>query len=267
MVRLLKQIFIFTLALWVGWGSLLPSARAATLPLPDGQYPVQQATYDDGDGSYRLMLLNTPAGQGSVITLDQLPMARLGDEAIAQGEKARLTVEKQTPVLYLSEDFRIEYVHNVPETPSTQAPGQPQTVIVHRESSFWTPFAGALAGQMVGNLLFSPHYYVPPVYQPGVPLVGYGGYGTSYGAAVRSYQKQYRQAPAAIQNQQRFRSTGQFNRPGQSRSSNLKSSGSGFGSSNLRTSNGETPRRIASPNRFGSGVGSRGMSRGFSRRR
>ena len=40
------------------------SSKPAVLnsQLSDGKYPIQQATYDDVDGIYSLMLLNTPAG-------------------------------------------------------------------------------------------------------------------------------------------------------------------------------------------------------------
>jgi len=44
--------------------------------------------------------------------------------------------------------------------------------------SFWAPFAGAAAGimgQAIGNALFRPQYYVPPVYQPGASVLrGFG---------------------------------------------------------------------------------------------
>ncbi|MDY7013845.1 MAG: hypothetical protein SVX43_09670, partial [Cyanobacteriota bacterium] len=155
------------------------STVAYNSPLPsDGQYPVQQATYNDADGSYELMLLNTPAGTPPVFRTQQLQMARLNDDQIAAGEKTYLKVEDRQPVLYLTEDFRIEYVHNVTETQTNPQTGQPETVIVRRESSFWTPFAGAIAGQMVANALFTPRYYVPPVYTGGT-LRGYGGYGNT----------------------------------------------------------------------------------------
>ncbi|MFM6900406.1 MAG: hypothetical protein ACKPKF_25165, partial [Microcystis panniformis] len=38
------------------------SVRRESNQVSSGRYEVQQATYDDGDGTYTLMLLNTPAG-------------------------------------------------------------------------------------------------------------------------------------------------------------------------------------------------------------
>ncbi|MDY7013617.1 MAG: hypothetical protein SVX43_08420, partial [Cyanobacteriota bacterium] len=175
------------------------------------------------------------------------------------------------PVLYLTEDFRIEYVHNVTETQTNPQTGQPETVIVRRESSFWTPFAGAIAGQMVANALFTPRYYVPPVYTGGT-LRGYGGYGNTYDRAVQQYQSRYNAPPAAVKNRQTFRTTGNAkNTPSSatrnSRSNNSRSTGSGYGSSTLRRSNkaGSTNRR--SGGSFGSGSKSRPARRSGSRRR
>ncbi len=90
--------------------------------------------------------------------------------------------------MYLTEDFKIEYVHTVTETQTNPQTGQTQTVVVRRESNFWTPFAGALAGQALGSLLFRPQYYVPPMYQPGGVMTGYGGYGNTYTQASERYQ-------------------------------------------------------------------------------
>lgn len=193
-----------------------PQAR-----LSDGQYLLQQASYDDGDGSYTLMLLDTAPGEASVFRSMNLPMARLTDEEVAAGQKSYLKVEKGQPSLHLSEDFRIEYVHNVTETQVNPQTGEREVVVVRQEPSFWTPFAGALAGQALGNLLFRPHYYFPPVYQPGVPLTGYGSYGRTYGQAVQQYQSRYQAPPAEVRNRQ-FRTTGRLRSPGSS---------SGFGSS------------------------------------
>ena len=97
-----------------------------------------------------------------------LPLARLTDEEISAGKSSELRVENGQPALYLTPDFRIEYVHNVTATQTDPQTGQEEVVIVRQEPSFWTPFAGALAGQAIGSLLFRPQYYMPPLYQPGV---------------------------------------------------------------------------------------------------
>jgi hypothetical protein len=190
----------------------LVAAQIQPVRLSDGIYPVQQATYDDGDGSYRLMLLNTAPGETSLFQIDNLPMARLTDEEIAAGQQSYLKLEQGQPSLHLSEDFRIEYIHNVTEEQTNPQTGERDVVVVRQEPSFWTPFAGALAGQAIGSLLFTPRYYVPPIYQPGVPLRGYGGYGRTYGQAVQQYQSRYNAPPAAVRNRQ-FRTTGRLRSP------------------------------------------------------
>jgi len=73
---------------------------------------VQQATFNDADGEYSLILLNTPAGTPTFRTTN-LQMARLTDEEIKAGQKSYLKVENGQPALYLTEDFKIEYVHAV----------------------------------------------------------------------------------------------------------------------------------------------------------
>jgi len=82
--------------------------RQQQLPqLKDGQYPVQQATFNDG-GEYSLILLNTR--HPPTFRTTNLQMARLTDEEIKAGQK-NLKVENGQPALYLTEDFKIEYVH------------------------------------------------------------------------------------------------------------------------------------------------------------
>ena len=245
-----------------------PNITAAPTPLAEGKYPVQQATYNDANGEYSLILLNTPPGNPPVYRTTDLQMARLTDEEIEAGTKAYLQVKDNQGVMYLTEDFKIEYVHNVVETQTNPQTGQQETVIVRRESSFWTPFAGALAGQFVGNLLFSPQYYVPPVYQPGVLMTGYGGYGSTYGQAVGEYRSRYQEPPAAVKNRQVLRTTGNLRKTTNSSATRktptgTRATGSGFGSSKLRSSGKSSPSKRRS--NFGSSSGSR--SRGFSRGR
>jgi len=239
----------------------------------NGKYPVQQATYDDVSGEYSVMLLNTPAGTPPVFRSPDLRLARLTDEEIAAGEKTYLQIENGQADMHLSEDFRIEYVHNVTETQTNPQTGQPETVIVRRESNFWTPFAGAMAGQALGSLLFRPSYYVPPMYQPGGIMTGYGGYGSTYSQAVDRYQARHNQPPPAVKNRQTFRSTGQLRRSSdtsatadKNRQKGNRATGSGFGSSNLRRSNKSDSTRRNRSGGFGSSSGSRRRSTGRRRR-
>jgi len=225
---------------------------AAASSITDGAYPVQQATYDDSSGEYSLMLLNTAPGQ-SMFRSANLPLARLTDEEVSGGKMSELRVENGQPALYLAPDFRIEYVHNVTETQTDPQTGQEEVVIVRREPSFWTPFAGALAGQAVGSLLFRPQYYMPPIYRPGVALVGHGGYGRSYNEAVSHYQSRHQAPPAEYRNRQ-FRSSGRLRSPGTTapRVNTNRPSGSGVGNSNLRRNNRPTERARPSGGSFGS---------------
>jgi hypothetical protein len=236
--------------------------------LQDGKYPVQQASYDDVDGVYTLMLLNTPAGKPPLYQTANLQMGRLSEEAIANGEKTYLEITDNQPIMYLTEDFKIEYYHNVAETQTNSQTGQQETVIVRRESNFWSPFAGALAGQVVGNMLFAPRYYVPPVYTSGRPLTGYGGVGTSFDGAVQNYQTNHNSPPPAVKNRQVLRTSGTAKRSTPTtttttkRNSGTKSSGSGFGSSDLNTSRkSSNPTRITRPKSGSFGSGGRVRSR------
>lgn len=240
--------------------------------LSNGKYPVQQATYNDADGVYSLMLLNTPPGSPPVFNTTNLQMARLTDEEIAQGEKTYLDINGNQAAMHLTEDFKIEYVHNVTETQTNSQTGQPETVVVRQESSFWTPFAGALAGQALGSLLFRPQYYVPPIYQPG-GITGYGGYGSSYNQAVDRYQSKYNAPPPAVKNRQTLRTTGRLRNTSPTKTTTTrksspnsnKSTGSGFGSSRLGSSGKSTSTQTKPRSSFGSS--SRSRSGGFSRGR
>ncbi|MEG5137074.1 MULTISPECIES: hypothetical protein [unclassified Microcoleus] len=236
--------------------------------LSQGQYPVQQATYDDSDGEYSLMLLNTPPGSTPVYRTTDLQMARLTEEEISAGKKSYLSLDNNKASLHLTEDFKIEYVHNVTETVNNPQTGQPQTVVVRQQSGFWAPFAGALAGQAIGSLLFTPRYYVPPLYQPGVIMSGYGGYGNTYGQAVSQYQTRYQAPPPAVRNRQVLRTTGRLRSP----TSNVpvrrpappnanRSTGSGYGGSDLRRSQQARPNQNKRQPSFGSGRSSRQPSR------
>lgn len=238
--------------------------------LPDGKYELQQASYDDVSGDYRLFLFNA---NPPVLEKDQIKMARLTPEEVENGQNSYLLVENGEYSLHLAEDFRIEYIHGVAETQTNPETGQQERVIVRRESNFWTPFAGALAGQAIGSLLFTPQYYVPPAYQPGRNvLTGYGGYGSSYSQAVDRYQDRYQSPPPSVQNQRaQVRTTGSVNRSTNSTKTNTptrtrdssRSSGSGVGSNTLRSNDRQrSPKTRKSRSGFGSG-----RSRSRTRRR
>ncbi len=235
-----------------------PTAQnRAETKLPDGQYSVQQASYNDANGEYSLLLLGTPAGASSSLRTTDLQLARLSEADVKADKKPYVKIEGGKPAFYMSESFKIEYIHNVTETKADPQTGGQQTVVVRQESSFWTPFAGAIAGAAIGNMLFAPRYYVPPMYSPG-GLSGYGGYGNSYSQAVGNYQQRNGGAlPAATRNTQAFRSTGRLGSSSNSRVNNnsTRSTGSGFGSSTLRSdpSNSRSYDSSRSSGGFGSG--------------
>lgn len=282
----LRKLTIFFLAVTLCWTTVAcggnntsnrsysgnTTSQSAPTRISDGEYPVQQASYNDANGEYSLFLLNTPPGTPPAFRTSNLQMAQLTPEEANQGKKSYLKVQNGQPSLHLKEDFKIEYIHAVTETRTDPQSGQPQTVIVRQESGgFWAPFAGAVAGNIVGNLLFRPQYYVPPVYQPGVSIMtGYGGYGRTYDQAVSQYQTRYQAPPPAVRNQQSFRTTGRIrnypsgtssnSRPSGT-SSNSRPTGSGVGSSTLRSSGQSKPSRDRSSS-FGSG-----RSSGFGSRR
>ena len=245
------------------------SQTATPTKLNDGQYEVQQGTYNDANGEYTLFLLNNNPPS---FATEKLQMARLTDDEIKAGKKTYLKVENSQPVLYMTEDFKLEYVHNVTETRNNPQTGQRETVIVRQESSFWAPFAGAIAGQAIGSMLFRPQYYVPPVYQPGGIMNGYGGYGSSYDSAISSYRSRYNEPPAAVRNRTTFRTTGNLRNSSSGSASrtttNGRASGSGFGSSTLRPSGNSSSVRRNSGSSFGSGGRSSSRrSSGFGSRR
>ncbi|AFZ47205.1 hypothetical protein Cyast_1240 [Cyanobacterium stanieri PCC 7202] len=231
--------------------------------IPDGQYPVQQATFNDVDGEYNLMLLNTPSGTRPNYLTTDLQMARLTDEEIEAGKQTYVAISGDEAVMHLTEDFRIEYIHNETETVTNPNTGRQETVIIRQQSSFWSPFAGALAGQAIGSMLFRPQYYVPPVFQPGVPLTGFGGYGSTYTQAVDSYRSNHNAVPPVERNRQSVRTTGTIrnSQTGAVRGSTVsgtRATGSGVGSSNLGNNNrSNTNTRQRNNSSFGSGSNTR----------
>lgn len=224
--------------------------------IASGKYPVQQATFNDIDGEYSLMLLNTPPGSSPVFRTTNLQMARLTDEEIKEGQTTYAEINGNEAIMHLTEDFRIEYIHNETQTVTNSDTGKQETVIVRQQSNFWTPFAGALAGQAVGNLLFSPRYYVPPVYSGG-NLSGFGGSGSTYNQAVQSYRSNYNSVPTVEKNRESFRTTGTIknssgNTINRVNTNSNKATGSGFGSSDLKNSGNSSKYKQPSNNSFGS---------------
>lgn len=300
-VFLALSLCFTTVACGGGTTTSTPQARNVTRTttntrISDGEYPVQQASYNDADGEYTLFLLNSPT---PTFKTDKLQMARLTEEQIKEGKNSYLKVESGQPALYLTPDFKIEYTQNVTETKTDPGTGEQRTVVVQRNNGFWAPFAGAIAGQAIGSMLFRPQYYVPPAYQPGrTSYTGFGGYGSSYSGAVDNYRQRYNEPPAAVRNRTTFRTTGNVRRrntgtgssgfgsttrrnPGRSgfgsstrttprtSTGNSRSTGSGFGSSTLKQSGkSRSVRNRPSNSSFGSGTRSRSSrtrsrSRGF----
>ncbi len=237
-----------------------PPTRTATTVqnrLSNGEYPLQQATYNDADGEYTVMLLNTKPGDSAAYRTTDLQMAQLTDEEISKGQKNYLKLENNQASMHIEKDFKIDYVHNITEEQPNPQTGQTDRVVVRQESSFWSPFAGALAGQAIGSLLFRPQYYVPPIYQSG-GIFGYGGYGRTYNQSVTIYQQRYNAPPAAVRNRQTIRSTRNLRTPTTStprRNTGIRSSdrptGLGYGTNTLRRSNRPSYRQ-PSRNNFGS---------------
>jgi len=282
-----RKIVILILIIGLSWSSFACSGSSQSQPkqpannqrpqeqtnsqrsLPDGKYEVQQASYDDVTGEYRLFLLNA---NPPVLEREDLKLARLRPEEIEQGQNSYLLVQDGEYALNLDEDFKIEYRHGVTETRKDPETGEEQRVVVRRESSFWTPFAGALAGQAVGSMLFRPQYYVPPPYQSGNSVItGYGGYGSSYSQAVDRYQDRYQSPPASVQNQRaQVRTSGSVNHSNRTNSrtrGSSRSTGSGVGSNTLKQDNNrDSSSRRSKNSGFGSSRKSRSR-RGFSGRR
>jgi hypothetical protein len=240
--------------------------------IADGEYPVQQASFDDSDGEYNILLLNAPSAN---FRTKQVQMARLTEEQVKEGKKSYLKVENQQPTLYLTEDFKLEYTHNVVEERTNPSTGKTENVVVRQESNFWGPFAGSLAGNVagaaIGNMLFRPQYYVPPQFQSGVPMNGYGGSGGNYRDAVGQYEQRYQQSPTVERNRTTFRTNGTASKPNsklqtpRDMTNSDRSTGTGVGSSDLKSGNKPT-RTDSTPRKERSGGFGSGRSSGVRRR-
>ncbi|MEM9246259.1 MAG: hypothetical protein AAGA67_11040 [Cyanobacteria bacterium P01_F01_bin.153] len=244
------------------------SSNANSAALPAGDYPVQQVSYDDSNGQYSLMLLNTPQGTSPVFRTDALQMARLPEEDAQAGKASYFRVAGGDRVLYLSPDFQIQYVPSTAQTQVDPNTGRERIVYVRQQPTYWSPFAtGVLTGAIASDLL-TPRYYVPPVYVVGQPLVGYGGYGNTYDRAVSSYRTRYNEPPRATRTQQ-FRTTGSINRTRNSTTGNTTTTrttttnrqssptGTAGTTTNRTTTTTTTRKQPTNTNRStGSGVGS-----------
>jgi|GEM_PF-831183 len=175
--------------------SAITSPKAA-VPVVAGDYPVQQATYNNSTGEYTLMLLNAPPGMNPY-RVSNLQMAQIPEAAVKAGKTTYLAISRTSsqPVLYLLPDFKIEMLSGeVAQTQTQQAGMQP---------TYWQPM---YRGPGIDLNFYQPYYYVPPPYQSGSILTGFGGYGSTYDRAASQYQQRYNAPPAPVQNRN-FRST------------------------------------------------------------
>ncbi|MEM1426997.1 MAG: hypothetical protein AAGF75_10655 [Cyanobacteria bacterium P01_H01_bin.130] len=219
------------------------TAPGTSAPLPAGEYAVQQVSYDDSNGEYRLLLLGTPQGTQPVYSTNALQMARVADEDIQAGKASYLQVQGEQATLFLTPEFQIQYVPFVAENQVDPNTGESTVVYVRQRPTPWSPFStGFVAGAIASDLL-TPRYYVPPSYVVGQPLVGYGGYGNTYDRAVSSYQSRYNEPPRASRSSTQFRSTGAVTR---SRSTTTTTTGSGNTRTRTTTTQ-QTPTTSSSP--------------------
>ena len=215
-------------------GSPVAVERPDRRPLPDGRYDVQSVSYDDASGQFRVLVLGAPAGVRPVLESAAVKMARLADDEVSRGTRARLDVRGGQPELYLAPDFQVAYTHNVVDERVDPGTGAREAVVVRQESSAWTPFMASMAGSMVANALFTPMYVVPPVYAPG-GLSGVGAYGSTPAQAHQAFQQRTGQLPTPA----RLSASGAALKrlgPG------TPALGSGVGSSKMKNSPASTPR-------------------------
>jgi len=209
--------------------------QRAAAPAVAGNYPVQQASYNNSTGEYTLMLLNAPPGM-SPYRISNLQMAQIPEAEAKAGKTSYLAVSSPTssPVLHLLPTFKIEMLSGEP-TQVQQAGLQP---------TYWQPMQRG--GELEIDLdFYQPYYYVPPPYRSGSVLTGFGGYGGTYEQAAGQYQQRYNAPPAPVQNRN-FRTTQNLrpspaNSPTRSPSPSPTSRSSGFGSNTSGSSPAATP--------------------------
>lgn len=247
----------------------VPNAPNA-MPAVAGEYPVQQASYNNSTGEYTLMLLNAPPGINPY-RVSNLQMAQLTEAALKAGKTSYLALMGNggQPVLYLQPSFKIEMLSGAPA-----ANGGPvgNTMQAGVQPTYWQPMGGG--GELDIDLDFhQPYYYVPPPYRAGSVLMGYGGYGRTYERAASTYQQRYNAPPVPVQTRN-FRTTPNLRpganplpgAPGNAPASAplggpVKASSSRFGSNAARTASPAStePTTRSSPNSArssGSGYGS-----------
>lgn len=207
-----------------------PPVQRTSMMLPAGSYDVQSAGYNDGTGMYRVMVLGAPAGVRPFVETDRLRMARIEDSDLAKGRKSFLVVGTDDPVLMLTPDFSIHYTHHVTEERVNPSTGTSEVVVVRQESSVWMPFVAGMAGAALGNAVFAPAYYLPPVYSS-QGLRGVGASGKSPAVAHDTYVQKHGTPPPAA----RLSKAGVSFPPGPARQDGLRPSGAGAGSSKLDT--------------------------------
>ncbi len=171
-------------------------------PLADGQYPVQQASYNDADGQYTLFLLNA---NPSLYRTQNLQMAPLSAAEAQAGTKSYLKMAAGQAVLHLAENFQIDYTHFVAQNQTNPQTGENEVVMVQQASTPWYPMELEFETTYIGY----PQYYVPPPYTSGRVLRGYGSTGKTYQQAVTQYEQRYQTAPPAARKTQ-FRTAGQI---------------------------------------------------------
>ncbi len=182
--------------------SPIVQTAAPQAPLADGQYPVQQASYNDADGQYTLFLLNA---NPSVYRTQNLQMAPLSAAEIQKGTKSYLKVAAGQPVLYLTENFQVEYTHFVTQTQTNPQTGESEVLMVQQASTPWYPMELEFETTYIGY----PQYYMPPPFASGRVLRGYGSTGRTYQQAVTQYEQRHKTAPPAARKTQ-FRTAGQL---------------------------------------------------------
>lgn len=226
---------------------LEPPARiVSSPPLPGGRYGVQSVAYDDATGQYRVFVLGTPAGHSSAYQSADLRLAQLDEEALKNGSTSAIEFSADgAPTLFLTPDYKIEVTHNVTDERVDPSTGRAETIIVRQESSSWSPFASAMMGSMIGNMLFAPRYVVPPPYVAGSPMVGVGGAGVTRQAANQTYAQKFGAEPKSA----RISNSGFA--PRRVSGDSLRSSGAGAGASRLKPSS--APVRPRSKPSFGFG--------------
>lgn len=109
----------------------------------DGQYVVQNATYNKTKNSYELFVLNLPTCVKQPLLVTGLKLGRLNKDQ-EKNEKALLHVSEGTPKeLFIAQDYTLQMVETISSN------GREQTT----EPSLWSPFLSGAAGGMIGGVL------------------------------------------------------------------------------------------------------------------